>query len=439
MLELSAIIIVNIILCVIIIKYSETMLQQCFGLFALISITFYSGIGISLESVPNKYLVSYTIFITTFIIVFLIIKPKNSKDNNISINFNDPSLNIFSLAKVAKIGFILFFVISFIYLIYPENRLILLISPPKMNVYGITQINFHFKSNQILYVLEIIKILCKPFYYIHLFYLWNQNKKISCIFILLLEIYLSALKVEYIGRTDIVIALFLILLIITYNRNKKIKFKTSIKIIIIGVSIVPLLMLYVYTRSGLSSNIPNFKSLYTIFLNTESYYPIYYDKILSGNISITPLDYFIWIFTLPIPKIIIPSLKIYEINYYFSNIISGLSLSDAGFSYSLPSIMGEAFIVWGAFFYWVHAIILGAITAITCRIVEKYPQLHFYGFYLALRTLAFGRGGSQGYISTIVNCSALLIIYIIFIKMIYRKDKKITLFSPELHINEVVL
>lgn len=419
-----AIILLSFLLCLIINRYTNSMLQQLLGMFAVIGITVYSGLGISLETVPNRYLVSFVIFILTFTVSYLFFL-KRTNNNRKSVNLNNPALNIFQLNRISKIGFYVYFFTLFIFLIYPENRLLLLVSPPRMNIQGIAQLNNYYKSNQILYLTGLISVFCKPFFYIYLYNLWTQKKNLLILCFITLDVYLTALKFEYIGRTDIVIALMMLLLIMAYQNNKKIKLGTSGMILSILVCCIPLLMEYVYVRAGYSWDLTDIKSLFSIFLGTEGYYPIYYDVILKNHITVSPIDYLIWLFTLPLPKMLVPSLKITEINYLFSSLISGLSLSDIGFSYSLPSILGEAFIVWGGWFFWVHAVLLGAISALTVKIFERYPQLHFYVLFISMRAFALGRGGSQGYISTIVNSSILLILYLLFVNLMYFRRKRV--------------
>lgn len=393
---------------------SKNLVQQLWVLFSVVGIIAYAGVGIFLPEVPNYYVLHLVNFILFFLISFLLFSKKQVKDD--SELLEKPSLSFLSLEYVSRIGFFIYLFSLVFYLIYPEFRLHYLIFPPNFSITGILHRIEYFDSFSLNYWVRVIGFLFLPFFWVHLYYL-NKKRGIAFVILaLLLEIYLKALKFEYIGRTDIMMTMLLILVIFLYKNNKKFKMRHFTVIGMIGLLTIPFFVTYIYTRRGASIESLGFVNSIRLFIESELYYPIYYNAINTGKgINVDPLRYIIWLVTLPIPKIFTPNLDIVQVNAFFSIMISGITPDKIEFAYYLPSILGEAFIVWGDMFYWVHAIILGGISGITYSIIVKYKQLHYYAFYLIVRALAMGRGGSQGYISTIINGSLLLIVYIIFV------------------------
>lgn len=411
-------IISSIMIIFVVLIFSRNLIQQIWLLFSVVGIIMYAGVGISLPDVPDSYLFHISIFVVCYVLTFITVSEKKLKDSSNMLELT--SIKLLSLELISKIGFIIYLLSILFFLIYPEFRLHYLIIPPNFTITGVLhRINFY-NSFTLLYWVRIIGNLFYPFFWIHLYYIKKRKGIFPVIILLLIELYLKALKFEYIGRTDIMMTILIILIIMLYRDNKK--FKVS-QLTLIGFSVIltiPFFVSYIYTRMGSSfQNISFFDSI-KLFIQTELYYPIYYEFIIH-NISINPLKYLIWLLTLPIPKIFTPFIDVVQINTFFSIMVSGINPSEIDFAIYLPSILGEAFIVWGNIFFWIHAIILGLVSGISYNILVKYKQLHFYSFYFIFRSLAMGRGGSQGYISTIINGSLLLIVYVLFLKITYRR------------------
>lgn len=416
---LLLLLIIAVLLISYLIFFTDNLIHQLFPIFLVIGVIAYSGFGILMDSVNNIYILYLFIFLLLFVISFIIISGK-IRDNTPYLEqkiVKEINLKLFS-----KVFFIIYILSNLIYLVYPEIR-ITLINPFNTSIVGIIQRIEYYDSFTLLYIMRIISNLAMPFFWIHLFYIFKKNGKGLVLFYLFVDLYIKGMKYEYLGRTDLIIYLLIALLIILYNNNKKFSFKQFFLIFVAVMSLTPFFISYVYTRSGNSYDFVNISKSISDFAASEFFYPQYYDYIIRTEFSFTPAKYIEWLFTLPVPKGLIPNFENYEINSIFSTSISGLNTNDIQFSYYLPSVLGEAFIVWGRTFFWIHAIILGVITGLVYRVLVQYKQLHFYAFFIILRALAVGRAGTQGFISSIINGSILLIIYLIIL-YIFNKFKK---------------
>jgi hypothetical protein len=104
--------------------------------------------------------------------------------------------------------------------------------------------------------------------------------------------------------------------------------------------------------------------------------------------------------------------------------ISGLDRDDPYYSIILPSIFGEALLVYGLFFSWVHAIVLALILSVLIKFYRRFSKLSFLTIYLIVHVISIGRGGSQGIVAYFINISLLFVVMSFFVKYIKIEDKK---------------
>jgi hypothetical protein len=186
---------------------------------------------------------------------------------------------------------------------------------------------------------------------------------------------------------------------------------------------IPFLLWYEKFRIGGSlsdiSLTESFKEL--IFKETD--YPKYYEYIniyMNGNIS--AIKYLLWLIFLPIPFPLKPTLAL---NTIFSEMILGISKGSYRYYVLLPSLLGESFLIYGKYFYWIHAIVIGVVIASICKFMEKHRCLTFNNIYYSIYILTIARGGSQGYLGYIINSSMPIVLAIIMINLANKKNRLI--------------
>ncbi|HFE9683149.1 TPA: O-antigen polysaccharide polymerase Wzy [Clostridium perfringens] len=381
----------------------------------IISITIYSGIGISFSKTNEKYLIKFMIFM--ILIVFFTILTIRILGNFKLRKYND------KFDKFCKNNEKFFNIVSFlfictllIHLFIPVIRINQLWSPPSPTLINIFERSEIASSGFILSLSDLLNIFLQPFFFIYLFILKEKNKKIKLALYLFFWIYLQYLKIGYMGRNDMIIFFIFILLLYGYDLKKYIKIKKKqIFVIIIGLVLaIPFLIWYESFRLGVNNQLISIgRSLEELFFK-ECDYPKYYEFI---NQSISPIKYILWIIFLPIPSLIFPGKPTIEINTIFSEFILGISRKSAGYYVLLPSLMGESFMIFGNDFFWIHAILLGVIIGFIFSYVNRYRYLTFFSLFYSIYILTIGRGGSQGYIGILINsCIPILLLNSIICK-----------------------
>lgn len=380
-------------------------------LFSVISITLYSGIGMSFVDISNKYIFKYIIFLAFFVVSIRIGLRLFNKDNdNIYTNkFDEFCIRNIKFFKAMSIVFIFTLLI---HLFLPTIRINQLWNPPKPTLINIFERSQVANNGIILNLADVFNIFLKPIFFIYLFILKQKDKYIKIGLWLIIWCYLNYLKIGYMSRNDMIILFIFITLIYGYDVKNKIRIKNKY-IIFIGIMVlisIPFLLWYESFRLGANKEMLSFgESLKDLFIK-ECDYPKYYPYITQ---TISPIKYILWLIFLPFPSMIFPWKPTLGINTIFSQLILGIQRGSSGYYVLLPSILGEGFLIYGDRLYWIHAIIVGIIIGIVFSFISRYKYLTFFGLFYAIYILTIARGGSQGYIASIINSCVSIILLII--------------------------
>jgi len=416
--------------------------------YLLIALTtfIYSGYGMCYESIGADYLWKYMVFYTVYLLTLFFCRQSHIRFNNhkLILSFasnsqrsgencinNTETLSIskhsngyFSTEIINCLAFV-FFLTYLIFLIIPTNRLYMLFSPPTATVIGGYDRIELANSNGILDLATTIRSLTLPFFMLFLKRKINQRKYIVTVLYILLWLYLQFLSECYIGRSELIVFTLFVLVII--ENRKRDKFFISKKFLTIAAILVllavPLLLSYQYARQGQHISATSYTDALNLLASTELTFPKYYCKLTSMMHLFSPLKYFAWLFLLPIPSLILPQKGEITllINRVFSTQILGVAYGKAGYTGLLPSIFGEAILLYGEDFYFVHAIILAMMIYGLYKLLLKYPELEILNLYFAISSLTIARGGSQGFFGTAVNA---LFFYVVITKLYATARKK---------------
>lgn len=390
-------------------KLQNTRFDSFFILFFNISIYIYCGYGISGVYVPNKYYGYFFIFIIAIDLSYTITSRlmsgmRNQRTNN---EFN----NFFRQGNWLVVIVFIFFVTLFLPLIFPTLRLNELFSPPAANTQFIFLKRAASNSNVFLYIGKTLQLLLLPFFLVYIKILIENKKNFRWVLLYVVFVYLKYLEFDYVARNELIgyLGLFIVMFMSIKNFPSKKLFLISgiVIILIIG---VPFLVKYQESRIGGSAVKSNYIGYINILLSSEGYYPEYYNLILNIGRTISPLNYLLWIIFLVIPNKILPFKPTLAINDVFTYQVTGLQIGDHLYSIQLPSLLGESFMIYGNYFFWIHAVFLGAFSAALFTLYKKYPTLNFWLVYMAISFIKIPRGGSQGSISETLNGSMGLII-----------------------------
>jgi hypothetical protein len=93
----------------------------------------------------------------------------------------------------------------------------------------------------------------------------------------------------------------------------------------------------------------------------------------------------LWLILLPLPGFLKFGYGSYFLNREFSVQILGVEPSDTTFFVVLPGVVGESIYVFGPFFFWVHAVILGLFIKFVIKTFTSSDVFTYLFFFCIVR------------------------------------------------------
>lgn len=397
--------------------------RRIYYLFSIVSMFIFSGFGISYYEIGQEFLGEYLIFSTVFILS-LFLTMRSTKNNKIITYMSDKiitpinnDLNMNSKKGNTFYAFctILFYLTFLVFLVIPELRISQVWNPPKATVIGgYERINLA-QNNIILDLAMMMRTLLLPFFMVYLYRLKLSGKSLKIIIFISIWIYFYFLSQIYIGRYEFIVFLIFLFVLLTSKQINKLYISGKQLITIAGVFIIsiPTLLSYQYSRIGAEMQNLTFGHAMSELMGIELQFPSNYSVTIALSESISAIKYFLWFILLPIPSFVLPEKGEITIllNRVFSSSVLGVNYGETGYYGLVPSILGEAFLLYGQHFFWIHAIFLAVMLASICKFLEKMPELSAINLYIAINAIAIARGGTQGFFGLVINS---LIFYIVF-------------------------
>ena len=422
----------------------KTWQEKICSIALILGITFYSGLGIAYETVDKNYVICFIIFlISTAIGLKIGFGVFPYKKENKYVERIDYLLERHS--KILNLVFCIYWVLTIAMLFYPENRFLNLFNF-EANIKTVFIVRENNRNDTLVYTINLIRMILIPFYYV---WLQRRNSTIKVVILVLLQVYIDSVVDGYIGRSaalKTMLLVFFISAIMSRQKHKnddfsqknyeikrmnlklykKIK-KRLVMFAIVVLACIPVLYSYVYIRQGITVQNLSYMSAFCSLLESETSYPKWYDTTIQLNgLVISPLQYLYWLITLPIPKQFITFLPDTTIlNYVFSEYATGILYGSANFTVALPSLLGEGFLIYGKYFYWIHGLVSGSVLGLCISFLQRFRTLNLYTSYVLTMVFVVARGGSQGTISSIINSGYILIIIYILACIAGRKQQKI--------------
>lgn len=356
--------IINLILTIFIFKFYYRKLEGIDKLFLTVfTILYYiySGFGASYEIVPLYYSFMYTIFYFLFIYFFIYsfnYKKSSCSDQKIALVNNNSKFIIFS-----------YILLTFLNAGYPEFNIskLLIIQEPNLQLELSDAIEFN--QGPIKKIFTYLLLIIQPFYLISL--IKYKNKPLALFIYLFAPIYFYYTLGGYVARSYLMpyIAIYLYVL---YKYNLQLRFYIKYGTLIS----IPFIIIFLYrfseVRIGHEINISlGFIDLFKILFFQESTYPILFSNIYYSDIPLKINDFFLWLLTLPIPSFLKGSQFSLEINYYFSELLTGKSKSSNGLSVFLPGNVTESYLIFGKYLFYLMPICGGLILGYLYRILSS--------------------------------------------------------------------
>lgn len=376
--------ILNIVLSIIIYIYYYSKFSGLDKLFLTVfSVLYYlySGFGASFEVVPLYYSLMYNVYFWVFLFFFY---------RTINVKKNEPNEGkIIFLKRHATVFIFCYIFLSFINAGYPDFSLskLFIIKAPSLEFDLADGIAFN--QTPVKKVLSYFLLFIQPFYLISLIKFKNHPLRLFlCLFV---PIYFYYTLGGYVARSYLVPYLAIYLFIL-YNYNQYlriyIKYGTllSIPLLIIG------LYQFSEVRIGHDVNISiSFFDIFKVLFFQETTYPILFSNIYYLDLSNKTLDFLLWLFTLPIPSFLKGTQFGLEINYYFTELLTGKNKTSDGLSIFLPGNVTESYLVFGKYFFFLLPVFGGVILGYLYRLLsisDHFTTLKIYFIFMLIPLVA---------------------------------------------------
>jgi len=399
-------------------KRFETRLLLLVGVFCF---NFSSCLGIILQKENEGYLpsaVAYLLIMT--IIMGLIIdgRYKLTWGGRARELINDQHIEE-SMQLVSGLG-VFFFIVVVVSTFYPVNYF----SQLSTSSFAITGRRFALsmaRSNGLAWMIDRIKLVLLPFFFIWLYRIRSNWKAFILVFVI--YSFCDMLQNAMItSRSNYLQVIIFILVYLTLERKIS-KRQLVIYSAIIAVFGVVLLVRFKDLIMGKSLSYHGLGSYVTALLQSENsggQARLDFCNSVSGD-----LDFFHFIYhCLTAPLFFLPDDGFPTLSYYFTTGVLGLSYGQVGYYVILPGALGEGVMILGKYFAWIYGGFFGLYSGAFFRFLRKHNYLRYvYVYFLIQFGLAF-RGGMQAFIMRSLNCTFYFMIIIYLIQIVGRGRKR---------------
>lgn len=373
---------------------------------------FYSGIGTAYSEVNSSFLGFYFAFMFALAIGFhfgraIFLDVSASVGRAITPVLGRMDRGIFWQVFIGA-----YILLSVFPLLWPEPRLQQLFMPPAPDLIEMLSGRFEEESDPLTIVVGYLRLLLTPLFFVALYRLRFKLPVIALIFVFLL--YVRYVENAYLGRGAVVMYMAILLLTVWFLRPGY-RGRVTVSVALLAPLILYAFYLYALVRIGdLVGDIGYFAALQTILDTEWGFVRDVGTVILASGARVDLAQYFTWIFTLPVPKILTGAIEGARVNYEISELVLGIPTGEYGWYVVLPGLVAESIYIYGAWLFWLHGAFLGLIAAFFARLAERVPQFIFLYFYLVVMFgYVLNRGGVAALLPPLIN-EFLLFYFLLF-------------------------
>lgn len=391
------------------------------GIVSVFCFNIASCLGILMNSENSSYLPSAIAYLLLMVLVMIKIL-----DGKFSLSFgnrtpefiNDKSIENQRMT-IRYLG-ILCFAIVVISTFYPVNYL----TQISQSSFAITGQRFALsisRSGGLAWIMDRVKLVLLPFFFIWLYMLRHNWKKFIGVFLVysLCDMLQNALITS---RSNY---LQLIVFILIYLTLEKIITKRQLVIssIVIGVLGVVVMVWFKDLIMGKSLSYNGFNDYLNALLQSEysgGQARLNYCNSVSGD-----LDFFHFIYhCFTAPLFFLPDDGFPTLSYYFTSGVLGLQYGQVGYYVILPGAFGEGVMVLGKYFAWIYGLFIGLYAGSYFRFLRRRAYFRYiYVYFLIQFGFAF-RGGMQAFVMRSLNCLFYFLIVMLLLRVLDRTKVK---------------
>jgi hypothetical protein len=377
---------------------------RLFLLCNLVGLLFYCGIGYGHSgAVPNEYIVHYSTFIGLYCLSFaLVLRCVQVFGNRYSSWLEEEVSLGESIEQAAPVIIPLYLGVLSFSLVYPEFLIYRLWAPPFPSIFDWWNEGLGRPLGETEMVLQSIRSLLFPLFLIALYRVRFSIP--LTVALIVLPFYIDYCSTGYTGRSTLIAILCLIFVPMWLEYSS---YRKQLSLCLAISSPVLLAVMYVWSASRegelVGIDLPLWEMVSEL-LRGETSFPIYSERILQFGQGMDVWRYFLWMATLPLPRILFPDKPTVQLNYEIAEILGGILPGESGFTVILTGPITESFYIFGETFFWLHALIIGGLAAVAYRVSSRSPRcVYVYAYFLFAFSYVFPRAGAGGLIPIVIN------------------------------------
>lgn len=383
-------------------RFLERWLERVCFLGIIVCLFVWCGLGAAYATVPSQYLWTYFVFIAVMSAAFVTMLRLAGPFADKVYERTSDQIDQFGQNPVwVWVVLSIYLLASLVPLLYPEFRLEQLLDPPRPDLISAFERRFSEEPEGFLSkCLHYIKVLLYPFYLIAV-YRYRYRPVVMAI-LMFLPLYFSYCISSYIGR-GLVMCSFAIYILALWRFHPRIRKK-----LVLGVPLLlPLLMvsLFAYQSLRLGGEIQSitWQEACVSLIENEISFPLDAGIVIDSSERANMRDYVIWLVSLPIPKLLTGAIDGSRINYEISWILLGMEVGGGGYV-RLTGLVTESIYIFGTSLFWLHAIHLGILAGLFCRIFEHVESLFLVNLNIAMVcSYHLTRGGISAAAPELIN------------------------------------
>ena len=380
--------------------------------------TLSSGLGIFMNRSNESYLASSLVFLLLMtVIICKVVDGQYVITLGNKADFFGTSKIERMLPIVSKLG-MLSFAIVFISTFYPTNYLAQLTRAS----FGITGERFALtlsRSSGIAWIMDRIKLVLLPFFFIWLYTLRKKWKLFIPIYVVY-QLCIVLQEAVFTARSSYIEILLFVLFYLAFEHYIDRK-----QLIIIGgiilVAGVVVMVVFKNNLMGINSSYNGWKDAAYAFLKSEysgGQARLDFCNSVSGN-----LDFFHYIYhCFTAPLFFLPDDGFPTLSYYFTTSVLGTRYGQVGYYVILPGAFGEGVMIFGKSLAWIYGIFTGLYAGILFRFLRKHEYLKYVYLYFLIQFAFSFRGSIQSFVLRSFNCMFYFMI-MIWIIGLFKKPK----------------
>lgn len=388
---------------------------------AIAGLCVYNGLGAAYAGMPSYYVVYYFVFAVGFCLSFVLVYKISGPLGRMSERGLSRALRDVDRQRIWILIWVAYVMLHFVPLLYPRWRIHELLAPPAPRSFTASG-GGEAEQSGLLALISYSKLLISPFFYLAIYRLREKPAVIGCLF--LLSLYAEYVTYAYIGRGPVLVALGVVFLGLWMHRPD-LRVRLAVLLIAMAPIIVTAAHAYASLRLGRAVGELSVSEAARTVFEKETSFPVRAGRtVIESGTHARMLDYVAWIVTLPVPKVLTGEIEGARINTEISELVLGIRRGEKGFHGVMAGLVAEGVYIYGRLYYWLHAVMVGAVAAIIVRLISGTRQATFLAAYVViLFGYQLNRGGVSSVLPVVVNEFMALYVGLAFLTLFWYSER----------------